>query len=213
MITDSRKLSRVCKNYKNAEGYYEALKSSLQYVLFHKLLASSRGLKSAESLRREGKYYHRPPKEFVFKERGESRVYLATMIHSFIEKKNSGKLLDADTLEVISADEERRKNVSESFKKLYKDPAYVKKAKSRFRLLRGSKNMIDSMTIPEYCKAHNLNYWCIITRIREGHMSPIEAVSTPTPTGWKPRFYEEGYKKAERPSKIKKEMHIKLSKI
>ena len=69
MITNIKKLEKYCTDYTKIENYTEALSSPLKYDLHHRLEISE--MQSSSDLKFLHLYYHRPPEELIFLERGE----------------------------------------------------------------------------------------------------------------------------------------------
>ena len=65
----TKRLERICKDYKNIENYKEAVKSPLRFDLHHRREISEN--KSRKDLIAENLYYDRPAAELVFLEHGE----------------------------------------------------------------------------------------------------------------------------------------------
>ena len=115
MIANIKKLEKYCTDYKNIENYDEAIKSPLIYDLHHRLEISE--MQTRSDLKFLHLYYHRPPEELIFLERGEHiRLHNANRSEETKQKLSENHRGDKNPMFGKHPSAETRKKLSEAKK-------------------------------------------------------------------------------------------------
>src|SRR5574344_55562 len=108
----TKRLERICKDYKNIENYKEAVKSPLRFDLHHRLEIDE--MQSRSDLIADNLYYDRPAAELIFLEQGEHQ-----RLHNRGDKNPMfGKNLSAETKQKMSEAKKGKHPSAESRQKM-----------------------------------------------------------------------------------------------